>query len=121
MRFIQEWGYTVKLGQEAAHQQWLIDNEAAIGASAPDGMRYIGTFAVVFTTEKQSGAYRMLYELDSYGAMDAGAAANKDPDHPWSRLSREWSRYIDTDLAAPWSNGILKNVIDASVWDVPTD
>lgn len=121
MRFIQEWGYTVKVGQEAAHQEWLIANDAAIRDSAPEGMRYIGTFAVIFSTEKQSGGYRMLYELESYAAMDAGAAANKAVDHPWSRLTRDWSRFLDTDLAAPWSNGLLKNVVDATIWDPATD
>ena len=121
MRFIQEWGFTVKAGQEAAHQEWLIANDAAIRDAVPDGTRYIGTFAVIFHSEKQAGGYRMLYELESYGAMDTNAASSQDPDHPWSKLSREWSRFLDSDLTAPWSNGLLKNVIDATIWDPPTD
>ena len=35
MRFIQEFGYTVKIGQEEAHQRWLIENDAALKASMP--------------------------------------------------------------------------------------
>jgi hypothetical protein len=27
MKFIQEFGYTVKVGQEEAHQEWLIEND----------------------------------------------------------------------------------------------
>jgi hypothetical protein len=121
MRFIQEWGYTVKIGEEGAHQQWLTEHDAEIRAATPAGMTYIGTFAVIFSSEKQAGGYRMLYELDSYGAMDTGAAANKDPGSPWGRLVRDWGRFVETDLAAPWSNGLLKNVIDATIWDPPTD
>jgi hypothetical protein len=59
----------------------------------------------------------MLYELDSYGAMDVGAEANKDAGSRWHQLVADWSRFVETDLAAPWSNGLLKNVIDATIWD----
>lgn len=119
MRFIQEFGYTVKAGQEEAHQQWLVDHDADIRAATPPGTTYIGTFVAVFSSEKASGGYRMLYELDSYAAMDTGAAANLDPEHPWGRLAREWSAFIDPDVRAPWSNGLLKNVVDATIWDPP--
>ena len=74
MRFIQEYGYTVKVGQDEAHQRWLIENDAALKAAAPKGNRYIGTFAVIVGSEKEAGGYRALFELDSYGAMDAAAA-----------------------------------------------
>jgi hypothetical protein len=30
---------------------------------------------------------------------------------------RDWSQLWDTDLAAPWSNTLLKDVIDATIWD----
>ena len=49
--------------------------------------------------------------------MDAVAAAGKDPDSDWGRLMREISQYFDTDLAAPWSNSLMKDVIDATIWD----
>jgi len=119
MRFIQEFGYTVKVGQDEAHQRWLIDNDARLRAGAPAGTTYIGTFAVVYSSEKNAGSYRMLLQLDSYGAMDAGAAAAKDPNSAWGRLVRESSQFMDTNLAAPWSNGLFKDVLDATVWDPP--
>ena len=58
MRFIQEFGYTVKVGQEEAHQKWLVDNDQALAKSMPPGTRCIGTFAVVYSSEKSSGWYR---------------------------------------------------------------
>ena len=121
MRFIQEFGYTVKLGEEEAHQRWLEENDAALRAAMPKGTKYLGTFAVVFTTEKQAGGYKNLIELDSYGAMDALAAANKDPNSDYGRLLREVSGFMDWDLAAPWSNTLMKDILDATVWDPPTD
>jgi hypothetical protein len=120
MRFISESGYTVKIGEEEAHQQWLEQNESALAASTPEGVTYLGTFAMVFTSEKQSGFYKTYLELDSYGAMDRLAAATKDATSEWGRLLRESSRFGDYDLTAPWSNGLYKAVVDATIFDPPT-
>jgi hypothetical protein len=117
MRFIQEFGYTVRVGQDEAHQKWLIDNDAALKAAMPKGSTYMGTFAVILSSEKQAGSYKTLIGLDSYGAMDTSAAANKDPKSEFGRLLREVSKFYDLDLAAPWSNTLLKDVIDATIWD----
>lgn len=117
MRLIQEIGYSVKVGQDEAHQRWLTDNDAALRAASPAGTNYIGTFAVIVSTEKQAGFYKQLIELDNYAAMDSIAAALKDGDTDLGRLLRDWSQFWDTDLAAPWSNTILKDVIDAAIWD----
>ena len=51
MRFISEGGYSVKLGQEEAHQRWLEANEAAFAASMPEGCKYLGTFVTVLSSE----------------------------------------------------------------------
>ena len=120
MRFIQEYGYTVKIGQEEAHQKWLIKNDQRIAQSQPKGTRYIGTFAAVLSSEKNAGGYRSLYEMDSYGAMDAQAALNKDPNSEFGKVLREWSAFFDNDLAAPWSSTLMKDVNDATIFDPRT-
>ncbi len=117
MRFIQEFGYSVRVGQDEAHQKWVTDHDAALRAAMPEGTTYIGTFAVLFSSEKQAGGYKFLLGLDSYAAMDTGAAAMKDPASAYGKLVRDWTQFLDTDLAAPWSNGLIKNVIDATIWD----
>ena len=119
MRFIQEFGFTVKIGQEEAHRAWLMKNEAALAAAHPEGTRYIGTFATVFTSDKQSGNYRSFVELDSYAAMDRLAAAGMDAVGDFGRLMREWSGFGDYDLAAPWSKCLFKAVVDTTLWDPP--
>ncbi len=119
MRFIQEFGFTVKLGQDEAHQQWLLENEQKLALAYPEGTRYLGTFATVFTTDKQSGSYRTFVELDSYAALDRLAAAAKDASSEFGKLNREWSGFGDYDLNAPWSQGLHKAVVDATVWDPP--
>lgn len=119
MRFIQESGFTIKVGQEEAHQQWLTENEERLARAHPEGVRYLGTFAVVFTTDKEAGLYRSFVELDSYAAMDRLAAASKDASGEFGTLLREWSAFGDWDVSAPWSNGLYKAVVDATIWDPP--
>ncbi len=120
MKFIQMSGYTVKGGQEEAHQKWLIENEERIRKAAPPGWKYIGTFAAVLSSEKGAGAYRVLWELDSYGAMDVSAATAKDPDSDWLKLGLEQSKFVDPDWNLPHSNELLKNVVEATIWDPKT-
>jgi hypothetical protein len=120
MRFISEGGYSVKPGQEEAHQAWLQENEAAVAASMPEGVKYLGTFVTISTSEKQSGFYKSYLELDSYAALDRLAAANKDASGDFGRLNREVSAFIDLDYAAPWSTGLYKAVVDASIFDPPS-
>ena len=117
MRFIQEFGFTVKVGQEEAYQQWLVDNEPALADAMPEGTKYLGTFAMVYTSEKRSGWYKMYLELDSYGAMDHLAIATKDASNDLGRLMREGSQFGDYAHDAPWSNGLYKAVVDSSIWD----
>ncbi len=117
MRFMSEGGYSVKLGQEEAHQKWLEENEAAFAASVPEGVKYLGTFVMVLSSEKQSGFYKTYMELDSYAAQDRLAAANKDASSDFGRLNREWSAFGDYDYNAPWSAGLYKAVVDASIFD----
>jgi hypothetical protein len=117
MRLIQEFGYTVRIGQEEAHQRWVMENDAALRTASPAGTNYIGTFVVVVSSEKQAGFYKQLIGLDNYAALDGAAAAAKDENSDFGRLVRDWSQFMDTDLAAPWSSTILKDVIDATIWD----
>ena len=119
VRFIQEGGFTIKVGQEEAHQKWLMENEERLAKAHPEGSRYLGTFSVVFTTDKEAGMYRSLVEFDSYGAIDKIAAAAKDASSEFGKLMREWSAFGDWDVHAPWSNGLYKAVVDATLWDPP--
>ena len=117
MRFIQEFGFTIRIGEEEAYQQWLVANEPVLAAAMPEGTKYLGTFAMVFTTEKRSGFYKTYIELDSYAAMDRMAASVKDAASEFGRLMRDGARFGDYDLSAPWSNGLYKAVVDATIFD----
>lgn len=119
MKFIHQQGYTVRAGQDEAHQRWIVENDDALRAASPPGLRYIGTFGVIFSSEKTGGGYIRLVELESYAAMDTWAEAMKDPTSEWARLNIEREQFLDPDVGSPWSNGLWKNLVGAAVWDMP--
>ncbi len=118
MRFILENGFNVKIGKDEAYQKWLTENEAKIAAAQPPGTKYLGTFGVIFSSEKKAGSYRSLHELDSYAALDTIAAVAKDETSDFGRLAREESQFFDPDPKAHWSNGLYKLVTDTTIWDL---
>jgi hypothetical protein len=118
VRFIAESGFNVKIGKDEAYQKWLTANEAKLAAAHPPGTKYLGTFAVIFSSEKQAGFYRTLQELDSYAALDTIAAVAKDQASEFGRLAREQSQFFDPDPNGQWSNGLYKLVVDSTVWDL---
>ena len=105
---------------EEAHQQWLVANEERLAKAHPEGTRYIGTFSVVFSSEKNAGFDRSFVELDSYAALDRLAAAGKDPSSELHEMLRGWMHSV-TGPECAWSNGLYKAVVDATIWDPPTD
>jgi hypothetical protein len=73
------------------------------------------------TPDTQGLRCRGTLPLDSYAALDRLADAAKDASSEFGRLNREWSRFGDWDVNAPWSQGLFKAVADATVWDPPID
>jgi hypothetical protein len=117
MKFIQEWGWTVKHGREVAFQKWLEANEDKFAKAQPKGSVYLGTFATIFSSEKHAGSVRTFVQLDSYEAMDKAAAAAKDPSSPLAQLQEELLGFFDTGNDTDWSNGLHKAMVDATVWN----
>lgn len=118
MALIEEIGFTVLEGQEEAFQQWLLANEQQLRESAPAGVRYLGTYGVVFSSEKQAGSYRLLLELDGYAAIDTLSEAMKDAVGDFGRLVREHAGFTAYDPNLPWSQSLYRTVGDMAVFDV---
>ena len=117
MRFIQEWGGTIKRGKNVAFQKWLQANEQKLAKAHPKGSVYLGTFATIFSSEKHAGSVRTFVQLDSYGAMDKAAAAANDSSNEYGKLIQEMTAFFDQANGADWSTGLHKAVVDATVWD----
>jgi hypothetical protein len=121
MRFVNEIGFCVARGKEEAFQAWLTKNEARLAKSYPPGCEYLGTYVAVFATDKHGGEYRAIDLLDSYAALDRMAAAAKDPKSAYGKLVRQLTGFLDWERTDDWSNGLYKSVVDATLWDQPTD
>ena len=116
MDFITEMGFDVVKGKAKEFQEWLAKNGEKLGESAPEGWEYLGTYAVMISTEKEAGDYRQLWRHHSYGAQDTFAAAMRG-DGPFAKLNDEMAtQFMDQDKGAHFSQSLLKSVIDASFW-----
>jgi hypothetical protein len=121
MRIIEVQGFCIKLDKQVEFQRWLIENEERLKESYPAGIEYGGIYAAVFSSEKDAGEYFGLDILDSYGAMDRGAALAKDPTSDYAKVNQELYQFIDLDRSAGSSHFLLKSVVDLTVFDAPTD
>jgi hypothetical protein len=83
-------------------------NEERIARSYPEGTEYLGIYVSVFTSEKTSGAYRVLERLSSYADIDTLAALGKDETSEYAKVRREFNQFIDPDPHADWSRVLLK-------------
>lgn len=115
MDFIADFGFDVKQGKGREFQQWMSENESTIAAACPDGVEYIGTYGVIYSSEKHAGGYRQFFRFDSYGAQDKLAAAMKE-DEAFADLMDKWGEFVDVERGADWSNGLYKAVTDLSMW-----
>ncbi len=116
MNFVAEQGFDVKKGQSIEFQRWLADNEAALASACPEGVEYLGTFANIFSSEKDSGAYRTLWAMDSYGAMDSFAEAMKEGG-TFAQLVDAMARFfLDAVDGGDWSNILSRRVTTAAMW-----
>jgi hypothetical protein len=121
MRFIQMQGFTVRLDRQLEFQRWVAANEERIRKSYPEGGEFGGIYTAVFSSEKGAGEYFWLDILDSYAALDRGAAMGKDPTSESAKLTEEFLRFVDFDRAAGQSNILMKSVVDATIFDAPHD
>ena len=119
MRFMQLQGFTIRFDREVEFQRWVTANEERIRRSYPEGNEFDGIYTAVFSSEKRAGEYFWVDILDSYAALDKGAAAAKDPTGDLAKLIGEFLEFIETDLIAGSSNILLKSVVDATVFNAP--
>jgi hypothetical protein len=120
MRFIEISGFCVRPDKQVEFQKWVTENEDRIKRSYPKGSEFVGIYAAVFSSEKESGDLYWLETHDSYGALDVAAANSKDPTTESAQLTAEFLEFVDPHRHAPWSHHLLKSVIDATVFDLPT-
>ena len=115
MNFIAEFGFDVKKGRAQDFQRWMSENESKLAAACPSGIEYVGTYAVMYSSEKHSGAFRQFFRMESYGSQDTFAAAMKEGG-AFANLVEGMTEFVDQERDANWSNGLYKAVTDISLW-----
>jgi hypothetical protein len=116
MNFIAEFGFDIKQGKAREFQEWLSGAESKLAAACPAGVEYVGTYAVIYSSEKHAGGFRQFLRMESYASQDALAAAGKEGGD-FAALLKEMNEFVDQDRAADWSNSLFKKVTEASIWD----
>jgi hypothetical protein len=76
-------------------------------------------YAATFSSEKKAGDYYWLDILDSYAAIDRGAALAKDSTSDHTKIGAEFVQFLDPDGNAGYSRTPLKSIVDTTVIDMP--
>ena len=114
---IIEWGYDVDRGRAKEFHRWLKDNEPTIVAGLSEGklegeVRYLGTYAVFSTTEKNSGNYRTLWAFNSFEGMQQFNALITDESSVLSRIFTElYDNFRDNSRGAGQSQQIYQPAV----------
>lgn len=115
MDFLNVCGFTVPPGKNLEFQAWVRANAAALDKAAPEGIALVGIYTSIFTSEKHSGDYRIIWRFDSYGAMDRFTTAmGENPE--LARLMEELGNFFDVRIGVDHSDELLKSVLDVTIW-----
>lgn len=115
MEFLAISGMDIEPGKSREFQEWVRANSTALSDNSPSGIELVGIYASMFSSEKQAGQYRIVWRLDSYGAMDRFSAAVPE-NAELARLLDELDSFTDQRLGTGFSNELLKSVADITIW-----
>lgn len=118
MNLIAEAGFDVKKGKELEFQKWLAENEEKLAAACPPGTTYLGTFATIFGSERTVGAYRTLWGVENYAAMDAFSGSIKEGG-TFSELMNAMGLFaVERQDGGLQVGELSRRVTDAAIWAV---
>lgn len=111
MPILHETSYDIDTGKFDAFQEWLLDNEDALAAAYPDGIDYVGTYAIV-VGRPHGGAFKTILRLDSYAALDRlGETVSEEGE--LSRLLWEMSAFTKDGASSNGDQSLWKKVSHA--------
>lgn len=108
-KFLVEWSFDVPEEMYSSFQEALIEAERLFArqaprrgkraalAALPDGVSYLGTYAVVSGGEKGSGRFRTIWAMRNYAAFSAFGEATAKRDSPFAIALK--------NLTACWDHG----------------
>jgi hypothetical protein len=108
-------GFNVLPGKTQEFQDWVRANSDALAEHSPDGTELVGIYATVISSEKHSGNTKIIWRLDSFGAMDRFRAA-MEGDPELARLLDELGAFGDVRIGADYSEELLKSFAEIAFW-----
>lgn len=114
MNFILHYGGDLKEGKTRDLQAWLNANEKEYANAMPEGVKYLGIYFAMFTSDRTAGTVHMLLQTDSYGAQDKLAAAGLG-DSLYAKLNDELFSMFDQQ-SPNWTSSLYKSVVDATIF-----
>lgn len=114
MDFLYTVGFDVEPSKEVDFQKWVQENLATWSNAMPDGIKMVGIYSDIFSSEKGSGRYKIVLQLDSYGAMDK--LGNQEVSPTFTRLINEFNDFHDVRMGAGESSSLMKSVADIVIW-----
>jgi hypothetical protein len=98
--------YDIKPARSEEFRAWLVDHDAALRESAPDGWDYEGTYFTV----RGFGDYacETRWAIDGYAALGSGFG-----DEAGVRLTQEFMDFVDQ--ARPWQATLYKGATEVDI------
>jgi hypothetical protein len=118
MNFMIQAGFDIKKDKEAEFQPWLAENEAKLAAACPEGVQYMGTYANIFGSDDRVGAYRTVWGMNSYAAMDAFSSAIKEGGTFAELMDALGHFTLDRQDGGVLSGELSRRVTDAAIWGI---
>ncbi len=114
MNFLYIVGFDVPPQKEREFQKWVQANSQAFHEALPEGLALLGIYSDIFSSEKESGRYKLMVRMDSYGAIDRLAASNNPK---LAQLLKELGDFNDVRIGAHSSSSLMKTVADIVIWE----
>jgi hypothetical protein len=94
--YLYEDEFALQPGKAREFRQWLATHEEKLRVTCPGGVDYLGTYALVHTTDDGAGDIRIDWAMDTYSAIDALDAAMDEPG-PLHELLDEIRQFAERD------------------------
>ena len=114
MALILEQGFDIPEENIGDFQEWLRKNETRLREASPEGISYVGSYAVILSTEKTAGGFRLIWELENYAAQDRLSEAIGQPG-PFQELMGALHSVVDKRPDAHTSTSLYRALSETSV------
>ena len=120
MRFIDVQGFCIRNNKQVAFQEWVAKNEERIKKSYPAGNEFGGIIRRCSTRRSTRAKQNWPTSSIATPPWTAAPPSPRTPRATTRRSPRLLFQFLDTDRSAGSSRIVLKSVVDATIFNLPT-